>query len=100
MKLNIKASSETGKVKSVSGNTRIDVAVNWRNEKIGTLSLFNILDDKVEGYNVVWDNGSGWSEDQTIEHHEQGKKQQGERCPFCNVVLPDLDHIGGGCPSK
>lgn len=95
MKLNIKASSETGKIKSVSGNKFIEINVNVGNTHIGRIRL---EDDGVNPfrayyYPITANTGRGGR----ILLHEESKKQQGGTdCGTCNNTGTKPD--GSKCP--
>lgn len=48
--------NERGGKKSTSDDTRILVELSYKNKVVGTVGLYAIKDDKVEGYIVLWGN--------------------------------------------
>ena len=46
--------NERGGKKSTSDDTRIIVELSYKNKVLGTVGLYAIIDDKKEGYRVIW----------------------------------------------
>lgn len=83
MKLYATVKNERGGKKSTGDDTRILVELSYKNKIVGTVGLYAILDDKVEGYRVIWSDERGWKESNVIREEEKGKTQQSELVP-CN----------------
>ena len=60
--------NERGGKKSTSDDTRILVELSYKNKIVGTVGLYAIKDDKVEGYRVLWGNN-------VLEEQESAKVQ-------------------------
>ena len=76
MRLNAKMTTERqSRIVQKSSNTRILIDLHWKNKKIGTIGLYDIIDDKVEGYNLVFSTGHGWADAEIIDRLEQDKKE-------------------------
>ena len=78
MKLYATVTTTRGKRKGVGDNTRILVELVHGNDILGTIGLYNIVDDKVEGYNVVWRSDDTPTTGQVLKELETGKKQKDE----------------------
>lgn len=59
MRLYTTIKNERGGKKSTSDDTRIIVELCHKNKIIGSVELYAIIDDKVEGYRVIWVNSAG-----------------------------------------
>lgn len=94
MILYIKLKAHRGGREAVKGdNTRVLCELTYKNKKIGTIGLYSIIDDKVEGYRVVWDDLKGFKADGSNiiaeEIKEKGKTQNNEQCYCeCNMSVP------------
>ncbi len=69
MKLCATVKNERGGRKTTADNTRIQVELTYGNRIIGTMALYAIIDDKVDGYRVLWNN-------KIIEEIEKDKSQK------------------------
>lgn len=72
--------NERGGKKSTSDDTRIIVELSYKNKILGRVGLYAIIDDKKEGFRIVWDEeGKGYDPDKKpLLELEQDKKQCGE----------------------
>lgn len=117
-KLNIKAENENGVIKSASGNKLISISLNTKNKKIAELNLFQKNDEILitfvplavfqqrDNKNIFLNSKTiRWilptkQNQQNIDQEKadlkrlikQGKKQQGEKCPHCDIKLKYLMH--------
>jgi len=82
MKLYATIKNNRGGKKSTSDDTKITVELTYKNTVIGMVGLYAIIDDELEGYRIIFDNGQGWSGSQTIKEvalpKTKGKRQKGE----------------------
>ena len=74
MKLAARLTNERGNAKVMAEDIRVEVELTYGNKIIGKLGLYSVIDGSESiGYRVIWDNGRGWSENQTIEDSTTGK---------------------------
>lgn len=84
MKLHIDIKNERGGKKGTSDDTRILTELYYGNKLVGTIGLYSIIDDKVEGYRIVFnDPEKGYSDKNVIKELEKGKIQKGDKI-ICN----------------
>lgn len=61
MKLYATIKNDRGGKKSTSDDTRIMIELSYKNKILGTIGLYSIIDDKVEGYRLIWkEEGKGF----------------------------------------
>ena len=72
MKISATLRNTRGGSKVTADDTRILVELRRGNTLIGTIGLYNVVSDKVEGYNVIWQKHDSTAP-KTIEHFEKGK---------------------------
>lgn len=88
MKISATLKNNRGGQKTTADDTRILIELHRGNTLIGTVGLYNIIDAKVEGYRVVWDNGKG-APFKIIAYFEKGKQQTDNKCghPLCGKTI-------------
>ena len=65
MKLYATIKNNRGGKKSTGDNTRILIELSYGNKMLGTIGLYSIIDDKKEGYRIVWqEDGKGFNSSQ------------------------------------
>ena len=74
MKLFATIKNERGGKKSTSDDTRIIVELSYKNKVLGTIGLYAIIDDKKEGYRIVWNNyDAGYNPNNVLRELEEDK---------------------------
>lgn len=89
MKLCTTTKNERGGKKSTCDNTRILVELSYGNKLVGIVGLYSIIDDKKEGYRIVWvHTDKGFTTDNVLREEVKGKKKKGE----CEHFIVKDDH--------
>lgn len=95
MKLFATVKNNRGGKKSTSDDTRILVELSYGNKMLGTVGLYAIIDEKKEGYRVVWqEEGKGFDPNQKpILEVEANKKAnvKSEKC-YCSDDDMSIPH--------
>lgn len=107
MKLHSEMRNERGGKKSTSDDTRIIVELSYKNKILGRVGLYAIIDDKKEGFRVIWDEeGKGYDPDKKplleLEQDKKGKDLKGENytlgeCIVCDAPLSKDKTCPFGC---
>ena len=71
MKLSATLRNNRGGQKVTADDTRILIDLRYGNKAIGTIGVYAIIDDKVDGYRILLDN-------EVIKEVEKGKQQKAE----------------------
>jgi hypothetical protein len=101
MKLNATLKNNRGGKKNTADDTRILIELSYKNKIVGEIGLYAIIDDKVEGYRIVWnDPDKGFSDNNVLKEIVKGKTQKdgcehdelyykyGAKCSKCGEQLP------------
>ena len=102
MKLYATLKNNRGGKKSTGDDTRLLIELSYGNKILGTVGLYAILDDKIEGYRVVWDKGvypnkiieeeekpkEGWSE---CNHYATDERGLCVRCGYNTLHLTNKE---------
>ena len=59
--------------KGTGDDTRIITELSYKNKVVCTIGLYAIIDDKKEGYRVVWDDGRGYKDNRILVEEENVK---------------------------
>jgi hypothetical protein len=87
MKLYATLKNERQGKKSTGDDTRILIELSYKNKIIGTIGLYAIIDDKIEGYRMLLD-------DEVIreEEYTKGKTQTDKVC-YCDEAGLSAPHL-------
>lgn len=102
MKLYATVTTTRGKRKGVGDDNRILVELSHGNTILGTIGLYDIKDDTVEGYRIVWRSDDTPTTGQVLKELEttKGKKMHDPRTCENSVPCLDCEEIDKGKKQK